>query len=67
LASKGRVQDNQGPLPLERITSFGITAGDKINGPFRLEIDYIGLEYDPSHTEVHAYEKYRVPPFFGGY
>nr|CAG4636314.1 EOG090X091L [Eubosmina coregoni]SVE69904.1 EOG090X091L [Eubosmina coregoni] len=67
LASKGRVQDKQDALPLDRITSFGITAGDKINGPFRLEIDYIGLEFDPSHTEEHAYEKYRVPDFYGGY
>ena len=67
LTSKGRIQDKQEPLALDRITSFGITAADKINGPFRLEIDYIGLELDPSHTEVTAYEQYRVPPFYAGY
>nr|CAG4648743.1 EOG090X091L [Polyphemus pediculus] len=67
LASKGRIQDRQCPLPLDRISSFGISAGDGINGPFRLEIDYIGLEYDPSHTEKTAYELYRTPKFYSGY
>lgn len=67
LTSKGRIQDHQAPPPLHRITHFGITAADKINGPFRLEIDYIGLEYDPSHTEQHAYEHYKVPAFYAGY
>nr|CAG4637155.1 EOG090X091L [Ceriodaphnia reticulata]SVE73042.1 EOG090X091L [Ceriodaphnia reticulata] len=67
LTSKGRIQDTQEPVPLQRITSFGITAGDKINGPFRLEIDYVGLEFDPSHTEKSAYEQYKVPYFYAGY
>lgn len=66
-SSKGRIQDSQSPVPLDRITSFGITAGDKINAPFHLEIDYIGLEYDPSHKETSAYEQYRVPHFYAGY
>jgi len=67
LTSKGRIQDKQSPLPLNRVSNFGITVGDKNNGPFRLEIDYIGLECDPSHTEVTAYETYRVPAFYAGY
>ncbi|XP_018327242.1 complex I intermediate-associated protein 30, mitochondrial [Agrilus planipennis] len=58
LSSKGRIQDKQFPVPLDRITSFGITASDKIDGEFKLEIDYIGLEYDPSHIENFAYEMY---------
>nr|SVE88743.1 EOG090X091L [Daphnia sinensis]SVE89367.1 EOG090X091L [Daphnia sinensis]SVE89987.1 EOG090X091L [Daphnia sinensis]SVE91244.1 EOG090X091L [Daphnia sinensis] len=67
MTSKGRIQDSQEPVPLNRITSFGITAGDKNNGPFRLEIDYIGLERDPSHKETSAYEQYKVPNFYAGY
>lgn len=67
LSSKGRIQDKQSPIPLERISNFGITSGDKNNGPFRLEIDYIGLEFDPSHREVSAYETYKTPAFYGGH
>ncbi|KAF4527703.1 hypothetical protein B566_EDAN016370 [Ephemera danica] len=63
LASKGRVQDKQQEIPLNKIVNFGISAGDKISGPFSLEIDYIGLEYDPSHTETFAYEMYRTPKY----
>nr|CAG4650291.1 EOG090X091L [Sida crystallina] len=67
MTSKGRIQDKQEPVPLDRISSFGITAGDQVNGPFRLEIDYIGLEYDPSHREETAYEMYKVPKLYAGY
>ena len=67
MTSKGRIHDSQQAVPLNRITSFGITAGDKNNGPFRLEIDYIGLERDPTHTEISAYEQYKVPSFYAGY
>lgn len=35
-----------------------ITLGDKINGPFKLEIDWIGVDYDPSFQEELAYESY---------
>ncbi|XP_071453819.1 complex I intermediate-associated protein 30, mitochondrial [Hetaerina americana] len=63
LASKGRIQDKQAPITLDRISHFGISLGDKVNGPFRLEIDYIGLEYDPGHTETFAYEMYKVPKY----
>nr|CAG4644099.1 EOG090X091L [Lepidurus arcticus] len=66
MSSKGRIQDIQQPVPLNRISNFGISAGDKINGPFRLEIDYIGLEYDPNHTEKTAYELYKVGKFISG-
>ena len=52
-------------MPLEAVTNFGITCADKINGSFRLELDYVGLEFDPSHTEESAYETYRTPAFYG--
>lgn len=63
LSSKGRIQDRQNPLPLNKITNFGISAGDKINGPFNLEIDYVGLEFDPNHREVFAYEMYQMDKY----
>ncbi|XP_030764685.1 complex I intermediate-associated protein 30, mitochondrial [Sitophilus oryzae] len=61
LSSKGRIQDNQGWIPLDKVSSFGITAVERYAGEFSLEIDYIGLEYDPSHTEEFAYEMYKLP------
>lgn len=42
LGSKGRVQDKQNRMRLDRVTHFGISCGDKIEGPFDLEIEYIG-------------------------
>lgn len=65
LASKGRVQDRQGPIPLERVTHFGLSVGAKggCDGNFSLEIDYIGLEFDPSHKEEFAYEMYKQPKY----
>ncbi|XP_052863149.1 complex I intermediate-associated protein 30, mitochondrial [Anopheles cruzii] len=61
LASKGRVQDSQGPVPLNRITNVGFSVGARGDheGEFRLEIDYIGVEFDPSHQEEFAYEMYK--------
>lgn len=58
--NKGRIQDHQDGLPLDKVSSFGITAA-RYPGTFSLEIDYIGLEYDPSHTEECAYELYELP------
>ncbi|XP_066948151.1 complex I intermediate-associated protein 30, mitochondrial isoform X1 [Macrobrachium rosenbergii] len=64
LSSKGRIQDKQCAIPLDRVVSLGISAGDKINAPFRLEIDYIGVYCDPDHTEEFAYEMYKLPKFY---
>ncbi|XP_008554147.2 complex I intermediate-associated protein 30, mitochondrial [Microplitis demolitor] len=65
LANKGRVQDTQGPVPIHNLSSFSITVGDQISGPFRLEIDYIGLEQDNVFEEEFAYEMYKPPnPYY---
>jgi len=65
-ASKGRIQDHQFPLRLDRISAFGITAQDRHGGDFSLEIDYIGLEYDPRHVEEFAYEQYQTESGIAG-
>lgn len=68
LASKGYIQDKQCELIGSRVSRFGITAAGLIDtdGPFSLEIDYIGLDYDPNHNEEFAYEMYQVPKFIVG-
>ncbi|NXD67385.1 CIA30 protein, partial [Eolophus roseicapillus] len=62
LSSRGRVQDDQHPIWLDKISTVGFTIGDKVNGPFQLEIDFIGLLNDRAHTEEFAYETYEKNP-----
>lgn len=62
MGSKGRLQDFQTRLPLHQIASVGIAAA-KVDGPFSLEVDYIGLECDDTFQEDFAYEMYRVPKY----
>uniref|UniRef100_A0A8B9PEM8 Complex I intermediate-associated protein 30, mitochondrial n=1 Tax=Apteryx owenii TaxID=8824 RepID=A0A8B9PEM8_APTOW len=62
LSSRGRIQDDQHPLWLDKISTLGFTLGDKVDGPFQLEIDFIGLINDRAHTEEFAYEKYERNP-----
>ncbi|XP_074091233.1 complex I intermediate-associated protein 30, mitochondrial [Macrotis lagotis] len=56
LSSKGRIQDSQHQFLTDQISSIGFTLADKVNGPFYLEIDFIGVFHDPAHTEEFAYE-----------
>lgn len=58
LTHKGRVQDRQDTVDKLSVKNFGITLADKTPGPFKLEIDYIGCEYDDYHVEESAYETY---------
>lgn len=48
---------------LDDISSFGITLSDDIDGPFSLEIEYVGLEIDLGHDEECAYESYQTPRY----
>ncbi len=63
--SKGRVQDKQGSIPLARIASMNIAAG-RVDGPFSLELDWIGVECDHSFREEFAYETYQMPKYIVG-
>ncbi|KAG8560457.1 hypothetical protein GDO81_014988, partial [Engystomops pustulosus] len=62
LTSRGRIQDGQYPLMPDKITTLGFTLADRADGPFQLEIDFIGLCKDPAHTEEFAYEMYKTTP-----
>ncbi|XP_074005664.1 complex I intermediate-associated protein 30, mitochondrial [Numenius arquata] len=62
LSSRGRVQDDQHPIWLDKVSTLGFTIGDKVDGPFQLEIDFIGLLNDRAHTEEFAYETYEKSP-----
>lgn len=63
---KGRIQDKQEQLILDRIANFGITIGDDNDGPFQLEIDYLGCMYDMNHEEEFAWEMYQAEPYTVG-
>jgi len=65
LTGKGRIQDKQNAVDQDRVTHVGITCAG-VSGAFQLEIDYIGLEFDPKHEERFAYEMYRAPSFVAG-
>ncbi|XP_069806058.1 complex I intermediate-associated protein 30, mitochondrial [Dendropsophus ebraccatus] len=62
MTSRGRIQDGQYPLWPDRITTLGFTLADRADGPFQLEIDFIGLCKDLAQTEEFAYELYKVKP-----
>ncbi|KAF6131666.1 NADH:ubiquinone oxidoreductase complex assembly factor 1 [Phyllostomus discolor] len=55
-SNQGRIRDAQHQLLLDKISSIGFTLADKVDGPFFLEIDFIGVFNDPAHTEEFAYE-----------
>ncbi|XP_028251575.1 complex I intermediate-associated protein 30, mitochondrial [Parambassis ranga] len=62
LTHRGRIQDDQHPLWLDKINTIGFTLGDKADGPFQLEIDFIGASKDYAHSEEFAYELYKRNP-----
>ncbi|XP_070836140.1 complex I intermediate-associated protein 30, mitochondrial [Chaetodon trifascialis] len=62
LTHRGRIQDDQHPVWLDKVNTIGFTLGDKAEGPFQLEIDFIGICKDYAHTEDFAYEVYKRNP-----
>uniref|UniRef100_A0A8C3VSI8 Complex I intermediate-associated protein 30, mitochondrial n=1 Tax=Catagonus wagneri TaxID=51154 RepID=A0A8C3VSI8_9CETA len=55
-SNQGRIQDAQYQLLLDKISSIVLALADKLDGPFFLEIDFIGIFTDPAHTEEFPYE-----------
>jgi len=45
-----------------QINTIGFTLGDGVDGPFQLEVDYIGAHIDYAHKEQFAYEIYKRNP-----
>jgi len=60
LSAYGRIQDKQEACQLDSISTLGITLMDNASGPFRLELDYIGIIHDETHTHTFEYEMYPV-------
>ena len=56
------MQDKQESVQLHKVLNFGITLADDNDGPFNLEIDFIGLIHDQSHKSTFEYEMYQVSP-----
>ncbi|GMS80384.1 hypothetical protein PENTCL1PPCAC_2559 [Pristionchus entomophagus] len=57
----GRIQDRQQSVSLTDVSSLSITLMDRMDGPFALELDWIGVVHDRSHVEETAYETYTLP------
>lgn len=57
----GRIQDRQQSVSLTDVSSVSIVLMDRMDGPFALEIDWIGVVHDRSHVEETAYETYTLP------
>jgi len=49
--------------PLDEIVGVGITVYDRVDGPFALELDYIGIvaEFNYGVKKPHVYENYMLP------
>jgi NADH dehydrogenase [ubiquinone] 1 alpha subcomplex assembly factor 1 len=62
-ATNGRFTDKQHRFLSNSVTNIGITLMDQTNGPFSLEIDYIGLVKDKNGYEEFSYEMYKAPKY----
>jgi len=58
--SKGNIQDRQFELPKREVSSIGLTVMDTYDGPFQLEIDYIGVFHDRVQNPTFEYEMYKT-------
>lgn len=57
---KSFTQDIQDSLPIYSIKFVSVVLHDKVDGPFSLEIDYMGLRFESrAHKEVSPYENYK--------
>lgn len=62
-AKKGFIHDvNMTTVPLNMVARLGLSIADAQDGPFKLEIDYIGLERQDMHKDITPYENYYFGP-----
>ena len=62
LGSKGKIVDEQERVYLDLATGISFTLMDNNDGPFALEIDYIGVfKENPNYVENLKWEEYRFP------
>lgn len=47
---------------MDRVRNLAFTLSDDAQGPFQLEVDYVGLVYDAYHTHKFFYEMYDGDP-----
>ncbi|KAK6639016.1 hypothetical protein RUM43_007286 [Polyplax serrata] len=50
-------------IQLNYIARIGFTLSDNIDGPFKLELDYVGLENIPNHDRTSPYELYATDKY----
>ncbi|XP_033966740.1 complex I intermediate-associated protein 30, mitochondrial [Pseudochaenichthys georgianus] len=62
LSHRGRIQDSQHAIWLDKVNTIGFTLGDKADGHFQLEVDFVAVSKDYAHTEEFAYEMYERNP-----
>jgi NADH dehydrogenase [ubiquinone] 1 alpha subcomplex assembly factor 1 len=62
-ASHGRVSDRQVRFSPVNVRNIGITCMDDNDGPYSLELDYIGVVKDTEMYEDIAYETYKIPKY----
>jgi len=58
--SKGSIQDRQLPIDKTLVNSVGFSVMDTYDGPFQLEIDYIGVFHEKTHNPTFEYEQYKT-------
>merc|ERR1719193_325246 len=59
-AFHGSVQDQQRHMQLDQVNRIGITVMDTFDGPFQLEIDYIGVLHEKAHNPTFEHEQYKI-------
>ena len=62
LTAKGSIQNKQEPIRLDKVKWIGISVAEPFKGPFRLEMDWMGLGMDKGLDEDFAYELYKAGP-----
>lgn len=56
----GTIQNQQSELSRHYVSAIGFTIMDQNDGPFKLEIDYLGVMKDDNHHDIFQYEQYQT-------